>query len=103
MTNLEDFFYLSFYFFLIIFCFKSIGKKQKQATLEQESLIWGTYGKDYVNWPNVTWKKLVECETDHLIAILKTQTQINDKYIQAICNILEDRDVKDPVQYIFKM
>jgi hypothetical protein len=52
--------------------------------------IWGTYGKD--GRGPLKWKKLVECETDHLIAIIKTQP-INASYQIIIAQILNDRGV----------
>jgi hypothetical protein len=71
------------------------------TTEADKSLIWGTYGKgtmeDYEagrikKLPPVTWKKLDDCDTDHLIRILKNQP-IQPSYKTAISHILTDRGI----------
>ena len=73
----------------LLFCFKP----EKRATVEQESLKWGTYGKDACHYPHIEWKCLKDCESDHLLAILRTQDQITEEYFDAITNILLDRGI----------
>jgi len=65
--------------------------KKKYATEAQENLVWGTYGPNACHYPNLRWKRLVDCETDHLVAILNTQHQINTEYREAIDAIMKDR------------
>jgi len=67
--------------------------KTKRATTEQENLNWGTYGKDACHWPHLKIKPLVDCDSDHLLAILETQHQITEEYTIAITNVLLDRGV----------
>jgi hypothetical protein len=67
--------------------------------------MWGTYGKNGVEHCNGTcplhplvWKRLVDCETEHLVAILDTQSQVytweDGSYAKIITAILADRGIK---------
>ena len=63
-------------------------------------LLWGTYGKGGVEHcvgtcpeHQLRWKKLTDCDTDHLQAILRTQ-RIPPYYTEAIHAILAERGVK---------
>lgn len=74
--------------------------------------MWGTYGKGGVEHCNgrcpehrLTWKRLVDCDTEHLFAILRTQRQIyapGCDYPEIILAILRDRGITavehEPVQ-----
>jgi len=73
-----------------------------KATERQMNLIWRTYGEDFKHYPDLRLIKLGECDTDHLKNILRTQFQISSEYTVAIINILCDRGVKDPQQYVCK-
>jgi hypothetical protein len=60
---------------------------------EWELLRWGTYGKDGKG--PLKFVLLVNCETDHLQAILRTERWHLDKnYDDAICAILWKRGTK---------
>ncbi len=52
-------------------------------------LLWGTRGKTLTS--ELRWVKLIDCSTEHLENILKTQPQINREYTTAINNILNSR------------
>ena|SRR5271154_1621992 len=75
----------------------------------KNTAMWGTYGKGGVEHCNGTcplhqleWKKLVDCYTEHLQAILRTQPQIvGHEYTDIIHSILADRGVK-PKKFSFK-
>lgn len=54
---------------------------------KKEKLLWGTYGKD--GKQPFKWVKLINCEDDHLKALLKLH--ISDLYKNVIDTILEDR------------
>lgn len=61
---------------------------------------WGTNGKGGMGHCNGTcvyhqlqWKKLIDCDTEHLLAIVKTQPLGSD-YREIITSILSDRGVK---------
>lgn len=56
---------------------------------KKKSLTWGTYGKDGKG-PRKTIC-LINAETDHLEAILRTQTHISQEYQKVIKAILLDR------------
>ena len=62
----------------------------KFATVEEEDLLWGTYGKN--GDQPLRWVRLGDCETAHLEAILRTQNP-QPLYSVAICHILQDRGV----------
>lgn len=71
------------------------------ATQKQKDLIWSTYGKGVMDGyqighikslPVVKCKRLEDCDTDHLMAILRTQPII-PVYKTAIRNILVDRGI----------
>jgi hypothetical protein len=51
------------------------------VTEAQANLLWGTYGKS--GKEPLKWVRLIDCETDHLQAILRTQPHIYDAHIEA--------------------
>lgn len=53
-------------------------------------IIWGTYGK-MGNDP-LKYVRLMDCSTEHLEAILRTQYQITPLYRECIESIIEDRN-----------
>lgn len=73
------------------------------ATQEQKDMMWGTYGKGVAEAyergeiarqdMSLTWKRLDDCDTEHLLAILKREIWICQKYTKAISNILVDRGI----------
>lgn len=51
---------------------------------------WGTYGKN--GDQPLTYVRLIDCSTDHLKAILRTQEDRTDpEYVKIIKSILDDR------------
>ena len=68
----------------------------------RDTAVWGTYGKGGVEHCAGTcplhrfaWKKLIDCDTEHLQAILRTQHQIvGHYYTDYIHSILKERGVK---------
>lgn len=58
---------------------------------------WGTYGKS--GKEPLKWVKLIDCETEHLEAILNTQSQISSGYRLIIQTILQQRkyQTKTPI------
>lgn len=69
----------------------------------KQAAMWGTYGKGGTEHCNGTcpehplrWKRLIDCDTEHLQAILGTQL-INNSYRVIINSILKDRGL--PVWY----
>jgi len=56
---------------------------------QEKNLLWGTYGKP-VTFP-VRWVRLIDCTTEHLKNILKTQFQLDELYRLVIKNIITDR------------
>lgn len=74
------------------------------ASMEEakERAVWGTFGKGGVEHcaggcpeHQLTWKRLIDCKTEHLQAILRTQYQIQGHcYTEIIHSILKDRGVK---------
>ena len=75
----------------------------------KQNLMWGTYGKGGVEHcagrcpeHKLQWVKLIERESDHLQAILRTQRQIvGTQYDRAIRSILMDRGVT-PERYSYE-
>lgn len=67
----------------------------KDSTLEEAKykMLWGTYGKPF-NYDNFRYKRLIDCSTDHLQAILETQIHAAPDIIRVIKGILKDRGVK---------
>lgn len=70
-----------------------------------EDLLWGSYGKGGAEHcggccpeHRLRMKKLSECDTDHLQAILRTQQQVHyfrfRHYVEAIHEILKTRGVE---------
>ena len=53
----------------------------------KKKLVWGTYGKD--GKQPLKWAKFIDCEDDHLKAILKIR--VSDLYKKVIETILEER------------
>ncbi len=61
--------------------------------VEGSNLLWGTYGKS--GKEPFREVKLKDCETDHLQAILRTESwHLPDNYDQAIRRILASRGVE---------
>jgi hypothetical protein len=65
----------------------------------KETARWGTYGKGGVEHCGGTcpkhplvWKRLVDCDTDHLQTILQYQLA-DDNYRELIRSILADRGI----------
>lgn len=57
----------------------------------KNNLTWGTRGKD--GTLPLIHKKLVDCDTDHLQAILTTQKRISPPHKTTITSILKDRRI----------
>ncbi len=68
--------------------------------MKKKKLIWGTRGKD--GKQPLKWVKLIECETDHLKAILKQVTP-HQPHTEVIQSILEDRSIQMRVKKIKKL
>lgn len=69
----------------------------KAAEIEGADLLWGTYGKS--GKETLRAVKLGDCETDHLQAILRTESwHLTVQYDQAIRRILVSRGV-EPLPY----
>lgn len=67
------------------------------AKVEGSDLPWGTYGKDGTH--SIKEVKLGDCETDHLQAILRTESwHLTVQYDQSIRRILQSRGV-EPLPY----
>jgi hypothetical protein len=67
------------------------------AKVEGADLSWGTYGKGRIH--PLKEVKLGDCETDHLQAILRTESwHLTVQYDQAIRRILQSRGV-EPLPY----
>lgn len=71
------------------------------VVLKKRELLWGTYGRGGVEHcagtcpeHQLRWKKLTDCDTEHLQAILRTQRHIPADYTSAIHAILTERGVK---------
>ena len=67
--------------------------------MKKKKLIWGTYGKD--GKQPLKWVKLIECETEHLKAVLRIN--IAPMYIEVINSILEDRTIQMRIKKINKL
>lgn len=52
---------------------------------------WGTYGKN--GDEPLRYVRLVDCSTEHLMSILRTERQIEENYVTIIKEILSDRKV----------
>ena len=63
--------------------------KEQDPELVKNLHIWGTYGRD--GRSPLRWVKLVDCSTEHLLAILETQPQLTDLTRWVIESILRDR------------
>lgn len=64
------------------------------ASATKETALWGTYGKS--GSEPLRWVRLVDCETDHLLAIVRTQPQLPAGYLAIIHDILADRGLVLP-------
>ena len=83
-------------------CSRCGGDKIPGKKLINPQLQWGTYGKDgtQLQWGTygkdgtqpLKYKKLHECSSNHLNAILETQKQISFQYKRTIRHILEKRE-----------
>lgn len=77
--------------------------------IAKQEAFWGTFGKGGVEHcagrcplHKLQWKKLTDCDTEHLQAILRTQRQIRyHMYTKLIESILKDRGVK-PEKFSFE-
>src|SRR5271155_411291 len=65
----------------------------------KQTAMWGTFGKDALEHCKGTcpehqlrYKRLLDCDTEHLQAILRTQS-LNQSYLDIINSILKDRGV----------
>ena len=73
-----------------------------QQLKDTNTIQWGTYGKGGAEHcggrcpeHQLRWKKLVDCDTDHLQMILKNQRHAHYPYIEQIIHeILAERGVK---------
>src|SRR5271170_770022 len=82
--------------------FHSRQKMQTNFEIVKREMIWGTYGKGGVEHcaghclkHKLQWVKLIDRETSHLQAILRTQRQIQGHMCQTVIeSILADRGVK---------
>lgn len=76
-------------------------RNPNEHRMTKQHALWGTYGKGGAvhcggtcPMHRLRWVRLVECTTEHLQAILRTQAQIrNTEYPALIANILRDRGV----------
>ena len=66
---------------------------------KKEKLVWGTYGKDGKS--PLKWVKFIDCEDDHLKAIVKIH--IAPIYKDIISTILEDRIIEFRKQTLKKI
>jgi hypothetical protein len=71
-----------------------------EKPIEGADLLWGTYGKS--GKEPLKWKKLGECDTDHLQAILDTQP-LTETYKTAIQNILQSREKTRPTKGVLSV
>lgn len=69
------------------------------VSMEDVKLVlkWGTFGKNGDEPMRVV--RLVDCDTDHLKAILRTQVHITQLYTAAIISILLDRGIGTIINY----
>jgi hypothetical protein len=65
----------------------------------KEKLVWGTFGKD--GKQQLKWVKFIDCEDDHLKAILNIK--ISDLYKDVINTILEERKITLRIKKIKKL
>lgn len=50
----------------------------------RDAFVWKSYGKNMEHLPNGIYIKLCDMETDHIRAILETQTQIRGNYVEML-------------------
>ena len=74
-----------FLFMTSIFVVSGKALKSEVPRVENDDLLWGTYGIS--GKEPLKWKELRHCDTDHLQAILKTQSHIYEPYSQAILRL----------------
>lgn len=67
-----------------------------QPPIEGADMLWGTYGLGGLG--PLRWVKLIDCTTDHLQSILRTQLHVwhNPAYFKPICAILKSRGAEIP-------
>lgn len=58
----------------------------------KQTAMWGTNGRD--GKQDTRYVRLIDCGTEHLQAILRTQWQLTPAYLEIIKAILSDRSVK---------
>lgn len=77
---------------------KQCGMDPEEYTFNEAKykMVWGTYGKNATE--PLHYKRLVDCSTNHLIAILKTQHHITNTMRFMIASILRDRKVENYVE-----
>ena len=75
--------------------FLAIGEISRAKKL----MMWGTYGKGgvehcYGTCPEhqLRWVRLIDCSTEHLHAILRTQSHIGHDYTRVFNTIIQDRN-----------
>jgi hypothetical protein len=62
----------------------------KDLETAKKVAVWGTHGKSGTE--PLKYVRLIDCETSHLQAILKTQiTHMHPEYIEIVTAILNDR------------
>lgn len=50
----------------------------------REAFVWKSYGKNYEHLPDGIYIKLCDMTTEHIRAILETQTQIKGTYVEML-------------------
>lgn len=76
---------------------KTSTVKAEVPRVEGDEMLWGTYGIS--GKEPLKLKKLRDCDTDHLQAILRTQSHVhgcNRNYGKVIANILKARGAEVP-------
>lgn len=74
--------------------------RKTRLELTKENAIWGTYGKGGYEHCHGTcpahplrWVRLIDCETEHLQAIMSGKWYVPKHYVVIINSILDDRGV----------
>jgi len=67
-----------------------------ESSVEGSDILWGTFGKN--GKEPLRWVKIMDCETDYLQAILRTQSHVylNGPLLKSIQNILKFRGAAVP-------
>lgn len=55
-------------------------------SIVRKAFVWKSYGKNGEHAPDGIYIALIDLETDHIRAILETQFQIRDTYVEALLN-----------------